>query len=420
MSTDKSTPNKAGAKKISLVALAIAGVLIGGIGAWRYLQSSKKGPTAAETKPVGSRPASFVDAPERAVEAPPLTGAQEDVARKLREKLNGSLEDFLRALSELAKTQPALALDLAHQLGRTDDEKIEWVKNVMQQWADADPQKAWQWLREQPFKKTNDMGGGDLPQVVMGTMAARDPNMLLANIDTLLRHGNLTDGVSTPVAVHVGVQALIDHDKTDIAKSAVESWARDPRKLELGEAAYSTVAMALAKDAPEQTAQWLKSLPQSDDRNVGFSSLAAVWAESNPTAALKWAETLGPNEARNAVIGRTVSDWVERYPNEVAGWLGNYLARAPADENSDRLVETVLNISPAVKNNPQTALQWTELISDPAKRVAYEGNVALRWGRQDPGAAIAYVQKSATLPQEQKIQIVQRIQNKDFSGISEE
>jgi hypothetical protein len=236
----------------------------------------------------------------------------------------------------------------------------------------------------------------------------------------LLRHGNLTDGVSTPVAVHVGVQALIDHDKTDVAKSAVESWARDPRKLDLGEAAYSTVAMALAKDAPEQTAQWLKSLPQSDDRNVGFSSLAAVWAESNPTAALKWAETLGPNEARNAVIGRTVSDWVERYPNEVAGWLGNYLARAPADENSDRLVETVLNISPAVKNNPQTALQWTELISDPAKRVTYEGNVALRWGRQDPGAAIAYVQKSATLPQEQKIQIVQRIQNKDFSGISEE
>jgi hypothetical protein len=254
----------------------------------------------------------------------------------------------------------------------------------------------------------------------MGAMAAKDPKMVLANVDSLLRSGNNSESVSTPVAVHLGLDALISNGQLDLARDAVESWAKDPNKLNIEAAAFETVAMAMTAKEPTQTGEWLRSLPKTDERNAAFAVFTATWAEKDPTAALKWAETLPADEGRQAAIGRTVSDWIEQHPNEISGWLGDYLSRAPANEDSDRLVGTVLNLSPAVKNNPQVALQWTELIADPKQRAAYEEKVAWRWARADRTAATAHIQASPTLSQEQKTSLLQRIQNNDFSGLSDE
>jgi hypothetical protein len=60
------------------------------------------------------------------------------------------------------------------------------------------------------------------------------------------------------------------------------------------------------------------------------------------------------------------------------------------------------------------ALQWANLIGDPARRVANEEKIALRWGRQDRNAAIDYIWKSPTISAERKPTLVQQIQNGDF------
>jgi hypothetical protein len=328
----------------------------------------------------------------------------------LRAKLPKSVEDVLRELTELAKTNPALAIDLAQELGRTDEEKSQWVKNTMQQWAERDSQAAWQWLGQLSKDRMQQLAGGELTAVVLGAMAAKDPSKVVANLDNFLRNGNPSESVSTPVAVHVGLQSLIAHGQIDLARSVLDGWAKDPAKLNLEAAAYESVAMELAKTAPQETGAWLRSLPATEERDASIATFTATWAEHDPRAALQWAETLPPGDMQQAAFRRTVSDWIERYPSEVSGWLGDYLARVPPSTATDSLVETVINVSPTMRATPQLALQWTNLVSDPAKRAADEETVALRWGAQNSAAAADYVWKSRTIPPERKAALVQKIQ----------
>jgi hypothetical protein len=398
------------------IGIAICGFALGWAFKGRQPENAKPEPAII---PPSSVTASTPEAP-LVSEQPLQSASEQDLLQDLRAKLQTSRDDVINSLAEIAKTRPALAIDLAQALGRTPEEKAEWVTNLTQQWADQDPQAAWKWLSGLPSRRMQELGNGDLTPVVLGAMAARDPKMVLANVDTLLRSGNNSESVSTPVAVHVGLDALIASGQLDLARQAVESWAKDPNKLNIEAAAYESVAMAMTGTAPVETGEWLRSLPKSEERNSAFATFAATWAEKDPGSALKWAETLPADEGRQAALGRTVSDWVEQYPKEVSGWLGDYLARAPANAESDQLVATVLNLSPVVKNNPQVALQWTELISDPQQRSDHEERVALRWARQDRNAAMTHIQSSQTLTSEQKTTLIQRIQNNDFSSISEE
>lgn len=336
-----------------------------------------------------------------------------------RGKLALSVGEFLRALAELGRTQPALAIDLAQKLGRTDDEKSEWVKITMQQWADRDPQAAWEWLRQLPFTREDELAGGSLPALVLGTMAAHDPNRVLSNLDSLLRAGNASESVSTPVAVHLGVEALIENGRLELARQAVETWAKDPAHLDLEAAAFASVASALAKSEPREAGEWLRSMPISDERNAAMASLVSNWAEQNPQAALQWAEALPANEGQQQAINRTVSDWIETRPNEVGAWLSDFLSRSPSDEFTDGLIERVINVSPTVRSSPQTALQWLALISNPTTRAATAEKVAVRWAAQDHAAAVAFVQESTAIPAERKPQLVQDVLNTPIGPLDE-
>jgi hypothetical protein len=334
-----------------------------------------------------------------------------EVEAALRGKLALSVGDFLRALAELGQTQPALAVDLAQRLGRSDAEKSEWVKISMQQWADRDSQAAWDWIRQLSFTRKDELAGGDLPALVLGTMARHDPNSVLSNLDSLLRVGNLSESVSTSVAVHLGVEALVENGKTDLARQAVEAWSKDPAHLNIEAAAFETVASALAKTEPREGGEWLRSMPISDERNAAMASFVSGWAEQDTRSALQWAETLPANEGQQEAINRTVSDWIETRPDEVGDWLSDYLSRAPANDHTDGLIERVINVSPTVRSSPQTALPWLALISDPVTRAATAEKVAVRWGAQDHTAAINFVQSSATIPADRKPALVQQILN---------
>jgi hypothetical protein len=334
----------------------------------------------------------------------------DDLATTLRGKLANSVSDVLQALNELSKTDPTRAIDLAQELGRTDAEKAVWVRNATQQWADRDPAAAWQWLRGLSRDRMQELAGGELGAVVLGAMAARDPQAVVSSLSGLLREGNASESVSTPVAVHLGLTALVEHDKAELARTAVDAWAKDPAKLGLEASAFEAIAGAFAKSQPRETGDWLRSLPATEERDAAFATLAAAWAKQDPRAALQWAETLPANAGQQAALRRTVSDWIEEYPDQIAGWLGDYLARVPPNPTSDTLIETVINNSPALRAAPQAALQWTNLLSDPAKRVENHERIALRWSEQDPTAAIAFVTQSTVIPPERKAALVQRIQ----------
>jgi hypothetical protein len=228
-------------------------------------------PLRSVVSPPPSASAQKPTAPEQAdpPETPPR-GADRD--ELLRERLSGSIEEVLQSLAEIGKNRPALAIDLVQSLGRTDTEKSEWVTNMMQQWANRDPQAAWQWLGQLSPTRMDELAGGSLNGLVLNAMAARDPQMLLANVDILLRQGNSIESISTPVALHLGLQALVEHGDTDLARNAVEEWVRDPHKLKVDAAAYETVAISMGTTAPADAGAWLRSMPVSEDRNAAIAT----------------------------------------------------------------------------------------------------------------------------------------------------
>jgi hypothetical protein len=400
-------------KRSALPWILFLGVVAGaiGFGGWLFRSPPTTPPRApaARVVPANSAEVETAAPAEERVRTEPAGHAE--LAAALRRKLARSTEDFLQSLAEIGQTQPAAAIDLAQELGRTDEEKSEWVKISMQQWADRDPQSAWQWLRQLSFVRKDELAGGELPALVLGTMAAHDPKSVLSNLDSLLRLGNTSESVSTPVAVHLGVEALVKNGQIDLARQAVEAWAKDPAQLNIEAAAYDTVATAIAKTQPRETGEWLRSLPVSEERNAAISSFVTTWAEQDPRAALQWAEALPPSEGQQAALGRAVSDWIETKPNEVGGWLSDYLSRVPPSASTDTLIERVINVSPTARSSPQTALQWASLISDPAQRTDYEEKIALRWGGRDRAGALDYVQKSPTIPPDRKPALVQQILN---------
>lgn len=331
----------------------------------------------------------------------------------LRAKLGPSAtpDEIMTALRALARTDAPLAIDLAHTLGATTEEKSQWVSDLAVEWAGRAPQPAWEWLTQLEPARIRDLATGTLPEVIIGTTARTQPELLLRNIDALVHAGETSRGVAPVVAVHLGLEALATHGALELARRTVEGWAHDPRRPAIGEAAYLTVSNALAKTSPEQAGAWLSTLPASQARDIALVEFPAQWAQREPQVALAWAENNLPADLRSAALQRTFSDWVEAQPAEAGEWLGGYLSRAPAAAAADRLIGSLVNLGAVVKTSPATALQWTRLIADPALRSAHEERVALRWSRQDQSAATRHVLSSTTIHVDRKPWLLQQIAN---------
>lgn len=346
-----------------------------------------------------------------------LKGSREELIATLRAKITRTAtpDEIMALIACAAGSDTGLAIDLAHALGRTEEEKTAWVSDLAQQWAKREPQRAWDWLSKQDKVRLGDLALGTVPEVMIGAMAQRSPTLLLRNVDQLVRAGEGPVGVAPVVAVHLGLEALTANQQLDAAKTTVEAWARDPAKLAIGEAAYVTVANALAKDTrPEDAAQWMLSLPRSAERDTALVEFPGHWSQTDPRGALAWIEQNEPADLRDAAIRRTFNDWTERKSAEAAEWLGTYLTQAPAGPETDRLIGAVINLGAVVKSSPDLGLQWASLLSTETARATYEEKVVLRWARQDEAAATAYMAKSTTLTPARKQAMMMKIASPTF------
>lgn len=403
-----------GAGFASWWSIVVVAVVSFSLGAWVARRGETPTPIAPQSplrpKPPAPRARPAVEKPHD-IARPMASSANDDAGllAALRLRLADSKDDALQAVAEIARTQPARAIDLAQALGRTEEEKSEWVTNVMQQWADRDPQAAWAWLGGLTTQRMQEFAGGELTTVVLGAMAARDPGAVVTNLDRFLRAGNPSDAIATPTAMQAGLQALVDHGQLALARGALETWSADPSHLSIESAAFATVATAWGKSAPTDAGAWLKNLPASSERNQAIASFADAWAQNDPRAALQWVGALGSAEGQLDAINRIVSDCVESHPNAVGAWLGDYLSTAPDDASTDRLIETVINLSPAVRDAPSVALSWTQLIADPQQKERYAERVAQRWAQQDRAAALEFVQSTPLISPDRKPTVFQTL-----------
>ncbi len=234
------------------------------------------------------------------------------------------LEDVIALLDYLTASKPEFALDLARDIGRSDDERHVLLLAVLDDWAHADPVTALQWAF-QKSSQYNVAGNASLLYVVLEQVTADDPQSALAAADYALKQPpNELPGTSASEVARLTVEALAKAGHTDLAKQAIEDWAHGPESANLDGAVYEVVAMSVAQSSAGDAAGWLQSLPASPARNQALLTIGTVWAQSAPSAAIDWAQQLPEAAGRDDAVANIFGHWLNQDRAAAMQWLADH------------------------------------------------------------------------------------------------
>lgn len=155
----------------------------------------------------------------------------------------------------------------------------------------------------------------------------------------------------------------------------------------------------------QPTLAWLAMQGPSAARDFVIGSIVALWAETDSTAAMKAAEKMKPLALRADAVGRVFSRWADRDVNQAMAWLRK---RAP-NRALDHVVWLFVTDATYRYVNRPLALEGAALISNPKLRADAFEHVTEIWSRQNPDAAIKYVQASPALNASHKAAIMERL-----------
>ena len=254
------------------------------------------------------------------------TASREEILAYVQDMLakGRPLEDVIALLDDLAAIKPEFTLDLARDIGRSDDERHVLMLAVLDDWAHADPVTALQWAF-QKSSQYNVAGNASLLYVVLEQVTADDPQSALAAAEYALKQPpNELPGTSASEVARLTVEALTKAGHTDLARQAVENWAHGPEAASLDGAVYEVVAMSVAQNSARDATGWLQSLPASPARNQALATIGTVWAQGAPVAAIDWAQGLSPADGRADAVTNIFTHWLNQDRAAAMQWLADH------------------------------------------------------------------------------------------------
>jgi hypothetical protein len=150
-----------------------------------------------------------------------------------------------------------------------------------------------------------------------------------------------------------------------------------------------------AERDPDGALGMLRTINDPDLRRSAFEGLTNGWAGADPAGLAEHAQQLALKEDRSAALSLALSRWVERDPIAATTWIK---ANDPGSDADDG-ISSVANLSSLVETNPETALQWSDLIMDPQKRTLARQSILARWAARDPIGARHFAE-SLSIPEE--------------------
>jgi hypothetical protein len=340
------------------------------------------------------------EAASRAPAPPARTKREVLLEQLLALRAQSATRKIHRLLEDTARTDPALALELARAAARDELERNIFASGIARVWAARDPQATWQWL-------STESGRWDVPcqttvaAEVLEGVASSQPAQIAQWVEQRLSSGKRDDSASTDLS-YEAVTALVNSGHLLLAQHALDQWSRGAARDQIGGATYALVAAASAKEAPQQTAAWVQTLPPSPGRAAGLLAVADSWAQLAPQPAIEWASTLGTADGREDAVKHVFDLWVVKDVEPAVRWLAAHEATPAADQ----MLFSWLMGSPLRTAAPAMALQWAQLINDPALRNDAMRQTFSAWARQDPRAADRFVSENQTLTAEQKTQLL--------------
>ncbi len=298
---------------------------------------------------------------------------------------------------------------------------------ILQSWASVDPVNAAKYFAANPreFAMMDMMGGGRGPMggqgassIIASEWARQDPAAALAWASSL------ATGKAAAMSAVVGEVA-----KSDPRKAAEMLGKMDPAERA---DAYRTVAAQYGALDFSEAQTWIRSLP-ADEQAAALASAVGGLSNTDPVAAAKQVAAMEAGDAKDRLIADVVEDLARKDPQAAADFIKEQDSEQAQRDSMRQLMPAMVSKNPiaalafvnsyqpgpvrdsAVRsyvwsNNtgaPADLIKVAESITDNDDRNRTVGVAAMRWMREDPAAAKAYVEASTTLSDEAKKNIVE-------------
>lgn len=298
---------------------------------------------------------------------------------------------------------------------------------ILQSWASVDPVNAAKYFAANPreFAMMDMMGGGRGPMggqgpasIIASEWARQDPAAALAWANSL------TTGKAAAMSAVVG----------EVAKSDPRKAAEMLGKMDPAERADAYRAVALQYGALDfgEAQTWIRSLP-ADEQAAALASAIGGLSNTDPAAAAKQVASMEAGDAKDRLISDVVEDLARKDPQAAADFLKEQDSEVAQRDAMRQLMPAMIGKNPIaalafvnsyqpgpVRDSAVQAYVWSnntgapadlmiiaESITDEGDRNRSVGVAAMRWMREDPVAAKAYVEASTTLSDETKKNIVE-------------
>ena len=297
-------------------------------------------------------------------------------------------------LSQLAETEPSVALELSSQIGSLQDSERARM-SVLRVWGKNDPVAALAWsnnaLAGEPARTRHSQISAIYRGYAQSNPEAAFQQAMNTEQDERLRNRLLGDVIETQVengglmAAKLKVDLISDpQTQTNVRRRLINEWASFD---------------------PESASDYVLALGDSAEANLK-STLVAEWAESDPAAAAAWLSKLpedDPSIARSSA--EIIQEWTRYDLTASAKWLNSL----PPSPELDRAV--ISYTFRAAEEDPGTAMTWAQSVENDDRRGWIMERVASRWKEEDAAGFTNYLD-NADLNEEQR----ERLKNAQSRG----
>jgi hypothetical protein len=261
-------------------------------------------------------------------------------------------------------------------------------------------------------------GGQSSSSIIASEWARQDPTAALAWANSLATGKN--EALSAVVS---------EVAKTDPRKAADMLGKMDPEQRA---GAFRSVAAQYGALDFAEAQTWIRTLP-TDDQASALASAIGGLSNKDPDAAAAQVMTMPESEAKDRVVEDVVEDLARKDPQAAADFVKTQTSERAQRESMRELMPALTGANPIaalafvnsyqpgpVRDSAAQAYVWSnrssapaelikvaETITDEGDRSRTVGIAAMRWMREDPAAAKAYVEASTSIPDDAKERIVE-------------
>ncbi|MEO8614150.1 MAG: hypothetical protein ABI600_03335, partial [Luteolibacter sp.] len=294
-------------------------------------------------------------------------------------------------------------------------------------WASVDPANAAKYYTQNPreFAMMDMMGGGRGPMggqgassIIASEWARQDPAAAMAWANSLEKgKGQALTAVVSEVAKtdpRKAAEMLGSMDAADRAGaykavaaqygaldfSAAQTWIRTLPADEQA-AAMGSALSGLSNTDPALAAQQVKSMEAGDSKDRAIADIAKNLGRKDPQAAADFVKGQNSEQAQRDSMREFMPSWTSQNPAAALAFVSSYPAGPVHDSAAQAYVWSNNTSAPA------DLIKVAETITDEGDRNRTVGIAAMRWMREDPEAAKAYVNASTSIPDDAKQRIIE-------------